>query len=142
MARIYKVTDRIEVKIDDITVKLAPLTLPQKTEINQLMAQGTVKRDYKLIQEGITKSIQYSLKHIGGVEDGDGIPYKLTFDEQGLVTEECINDLYNLEMHKKLVMVCSSLVQSIPSNFTDQHGNPVDGVEFVKSDKGQPTDPN
>lgn len=142
MAKIYKRSDRIPVKIDDIQIVIAPLGLEQKTEIQDCMARGHIKRDYALLQKAISDAIRYAVKDISGVEDAEGNPYKLTFDEAGNLTEECVSDLYNLEMHPKLVMVCSALVKRIPQQFTDELGVPLEGVEIIASAKKEDVDPN
>ncbi len=43
MARIYRLSDRITVKVDDLIFKLAPLSTHQKTEIQQAMLVGRSK---------------------------------------------------------------------------------------------------
>lgn len=130
MARIYRRTDRIVVKIDDITVKLAPLTLHQKTEIQQTMIKSRTSMDIREATRGIALSIQCSLKGLEGVEDMDGNPYKLQFEDD-LLTEACVDDLMNLELTKKLTMVCASMVNGIPKEFADNNGVPIEGVEIV-----------
>lgn len=132
MARIYKRTDRIAVKIDDIVVKLAPLSLDQKTEIQQAMIHGKVKGDLKELTKGIALSIRYAVKSIEGVQDSDGNPYKVEVDSNGDLTKECVDDLMNLELTAKLSMVCASMVNGIPSEFKDNDGIPMSGVEVVK----------
>lgn len=137
MARIYKRTDRISVRIDDVVVKLAPLTLDQKTEIQQAMLQGRSKADIREATRGIALAIKYSLKGIEGVEDSDGNPYKLEFSGEEL-TSACVDNLMNMELTKKLAMVCAAMVNGIPSFFTDENQEPLEGVEIVKSEGVEP----
>lgn len=135
MARIYKRSDRIAVKIDEITVKLAPLSLDQKSEIQQLMLTGRTKADLKLLTKGIALSIKYGLKSVEGIEDSDGNPYKLSLDSNDQLTDECVDELMNLELSKKLSLVCAGLVNGVPKDFTDENGNPIEGIEVVKPSK-------
>lgn len=143
MTRIYKTTDRIKVKIDEIEVSLAPLTLDQKTEAKVLQATGKVERNYKKVQDGVLLLIKYALKDIKGVKNLDGSDYKLEF-ENNMVSDSCINDLLNMEMHPKLIMICSSFANAIPSQFVDNDGKPIEGVELVKTDSSseETEDPN
>lgn len=142
MARIYKRSDRIKIKIDEVTVTIAPLSLEQKTVAQSLMAQGKINRDYNLITKGIISLIKSAVKDIDGLENQDGTKYRLSFDGDSL-SDESIDDLFNIELHKKLVMVCSSLVVSIPSQFVDEQGLPIEGVSVLETEKTAVTaDPN
>jgi hypothetical protein len=144
MARIYKRTDRIKVKIDDVTVTIAPLSLDQKTEAQMLMARGKIEKNFGLLQKGVVSILKNSVKHIDGLEDIDGKPYALSFEDESKnsLTDSCIDDLFNIEMHKKLVMVCSAMVGTIPSEFTDENGKPIEGVSIVKSSSEATQNPN
>jgi hypothetical protein len=137
MIRVYKRSDRISVKVDGITVKLAPLTLAQKTEIQQAMLSGINKSDLKESTRGIMLSLKYSLKGIDGLDDVDGNKYQLEFQDDEL-TDACVDDLMNLELSQKLAYVCSNLVKGIPKSFTDHNGNLLDGVELVTPPKDAP----
>ena len=138
MARIYKRTDRVTVKIDEVTVKLAPLTLDQKTEIQQQMLLAHSKSDIKAAQNGISLALKYALKGLDGIEDGDGNPYKLQIEGDEL-TDECIDDLLNLDLKDKLTMVCMALVKGVPTSFTDDKNQALAGVEIVKTGKVEAT---
>jgi hypothetical protein len=135
MARIYKRSDRIAVKIDDIVVKLAPLTLEQKTDVQIAMLKGHKNTDIREASRGLALAIQYSLKGVEGLEDGDGNPYTLKFDANDVLTTECLDDLMNLELTSKLAMVCSEMIKGVPSKFTDPSGKELEGVELVKTPK-------
>lgn len=141
MAKIYKCSDRIKIKIDDVVVTIAPLSLDQKTEAQELMARGKINKDYKMITKGIVATIRYALKDISGLEDSEGQPYKLEF-EDNILSESCINDLFNIQLHQKLVMVCSSLLGNFPTDFRDENGNLIEGVEFLSSKNEEKQDPN
>lgn len=134
MARIYKRTDRVTVKVDEITLKLAPLTVEQKIEIQQLMIDGVANKDVKKTSRGVELAMKYSLKGVSGIEDADGNPYKLEFNDDAL-TDSCIDDLMNLEVKEKIVLVCTSLLKGVPRGFTDEKGLPIEGVEIVKASK-------
>ncbi len=135
MARIYKRTDRICVKIDDITVKIAPLTLHQKAEIQHAMILGRTKTDIKEASKGIALAVKYGVKGIDGVQDSDGNPYQLKMDSEGNLSDEAVDDLLNLEMTQKLVMICSGMVNGVQTSFTDSDGKALDGVEIVDTPK-------
>lgn len=131
MARIYKRSDRITVKIDDITVKLSPLSMDEKLEIQMAMVQGKVKGDIKELTRGITLALKYSIKGIDGILDSDEKPYTLSFEGEYL-SQDCVEELMNAELVKKLTIVCTTLVNGVPASFTDDKGNALEGVELVK----------
>jgi hypothetical protein len=133
MARIYKRTDRIPVKIDDVVITLAPLSLSEKTDIQQAMLAGRANGNLKEATRGIQLALKYGIKGISGVEDSDG-PYVLQFEGEHL-TDACVDDLLNMEITNKLALVCMSLAVGVPTEFTDENKQPLAGVEIVKVDK-------
>lgn len=141
MPKIYKRTDKIKLKIDEVIVTISPLSLSQKSEVQVLMNAGVTNRDIKSMQEGVVLILKYGLKDIEGLTDSDGRPYKLEF-ENDILKDECIEDLFNIELHHKLVNVCSSLLKGISNKITDSLGNPIEGVEFVSTKSEVKSDPN
>lgn len=135
MARIYRLSDRIKVKIDDITVTVSPLSNHQKAEI-QTHLLGLHRGDIHAATKGMLLSMKYAVKDIKGLEDSDG-EYKCQFDNDGNLSDETLEDLYNLENSVKLLQVCQELVSGVPKSFKDKDGNPIDGVEVI-SEESQP----
>ncbi len=136
MARIYKRSDRIVVQIDDVTVKLAPLSLDQKTEIQQALLMAKAKGDLKELTKAIVLAVKYSLKDIRGVQDEDG-EYKLRMDGD-VVADDCLEEIMNLDMHKKLTMVTMSMLAGVPKVFTDEENKAIEGVEILNQPEGSP----
>jgi hypothetical protein len=132
MTKIYKKSDRIKVNIGEVTVVIAPLSVHDKTEAQQIIANGSINQDYALTQKGLILLLKCSVKEIIGLEDVDGNPYKLDFEGERL-TDGCIDDLFNIQLHEKLIMICTSLVRGIPTEFKDEKGNKIEGVEIVSS---------
>lgn len=126
MSIIYKTTDRIPVKISDITVFISPLTYAQKEEIQNAFMQNKVFEASRL-------AIKYAVKKLDGVSLSDGSSYTLEL-ENGALTDGCVDDLLNMSQSQKLAMVCSTLVGSIPTQILDDRGNPVEGVEILHKD--------
>lgn len=132
MAKIYKRSDRISVQIDDVIVKVAPLTHDQKIEVQQALIKG-MKGDFTQGAKGVFLSLKYSIKSVKGFEDSDGNPYQLEFEGDGLA-DSCVDDLLNSSILGKLSLVCSSLVKNVPSEFTDNENKPLEGVRILKPD--------
>lgn len=140
MARIYRLTDRIKIKIDDLIVTVRPLSKDEKAEILQSVIHGRSKGDFKEATQGMVLALKYAIKNVEGIIDSDDKPYQLQFDENKNLTDDCISDLLNLEFHSKLTLVCISLARKIPEEFTDENGKKLEGVEIIKT--GTPADPN
>jgi hypothetical protein len=129
VAKIYRTTDRISVKIDDIVVKISPLTYDQKAEIQTHML-GFTRGDIREATKGVVLALKYGLKHISGVENSDGASYELSF-EDNMLTDECVTDLMNIPVGEKLTLICSALLAGVPEQFKDNKGNALAGVEIV-----------
>lgn len=133
MAKIYKITDRISVKIGGLMVKLSPLTFEQKAEIQALAVSG----DFKKTLEAARLSVKYSVKEIDNLQDATGKPYVLEFDSSGL-KDDCINDLLNLEENESLSMACLGLLRGIPDQFINPFTREkLEGVSIVKDGAGK-----
>lgn len=141
MTKIYKRTDRIKLQIDDLVVTISPLTLDQKIEAKTLISQGKIKGDYKQLTDGIIHIMKHSVRDIKGLYNLDGTEYKLEFENDAL-SQDTIENLFNIELHKKLTMVCSNLLSSIPNSIVDDSGKPIEGVSFIQNEKSEEKSPN
>lgn len=142
MAKIYKRSDRLSVKIGDLTIKLAPLSVDQKTELQIAFLNGKLNQDLQSMTKGLILSLKYSIKDIEGLVDSNDQPYKLKMDEQGNLSDESIEDLLNMEFSKQLSLVCAALVKGIPNEFTDENGKKIEGVEIVRKAESEKSEKN
>ncbi len=127
MARIFRTSDRIPVKIDTITVTIAPLSFDQKTELQTIMMQASADPMYAV--KGARLAIKYAVKDITGVETLDGTKYAPEFDGTGNLSDAGVDDLLNMEETAKLIAVCSQLISGIPRAVIDPaNGKPMKGV--------------
>ena len=136
MSTIYRLKDKIKVKIDDLKIKVSPLSYSQKMEVQDEMTKAVVEKDMKYAMSGTIKAIKYSLKSIKGLTTPDGEEYELEF-ENNQVTDECIDDLLNIQYSQKLAAVCTSLVSGIGQEIVDPStGEVMEGISFeVDSEK-------
>ena len=140
MAKIYRSTDRVKIKITDddgsnpIIVTVAPLTHHQKTEIQNMMLGGKSRGDLTSITKGIELSIKYSVKGVEGLTDMHGNDYKPSM-EGDILSDESVSDLLNMDLSNKLIMVCSNLTSGFTSKFKDEKGTDLLGVEIVQAEK-------
>ena len=137
MATIYRLTDRIEVKVHDITFKLSPLSLSQKSELHAHITLGSATNDTGEILEASKKAIKFCVKALSGVEDANGDPYELEFDADGNLTDDGVEDLMNMEYCQNIVAMCVAMSQGTPQEFLDASGKPLEGVKRVHKAKGK-----
>lgn len=128
MARIYKTTDRIDVKIDDISIKISPLNFEQKCEIQTQLLSG---QPMDIVRAART-AIKFCVKEVSGIEDADGNPHKLEFNN-GELTDSSIDDLLNLEQQEKIRLLCTTMLHGVPKQLLDpQTGKPMAGVKIER----------
>lgn len=102
---IYRLTDRIPVRIGEVTFWLAPLSASQKSELLSLI---TVKQGEERVKpmELSVRAIQFALKKIEGVQDASGETYELLVGEDGYVTRECVEEVLGLDGSDLLIRTC------------------------------------
>lgn len=106
MARVFRLSDRIELDFEGgLKVKIAPLSRHQKHQIQDAIVKGNAV-------EGASLAVKFAVKSIQGLEDVDGNPYELSF-ENGVLTDECLEDLFNMEESARLTATCVNLLNSV-----------------------------
>lgn len=103
---VYRLTDRIPVKIGELTFWLAPLSASQKSELLSLV---TIKEGEERVKpmEVALRCVSMSLKKLeGDVKTSDGEPYELSFDPNGNLTRECAEEVFGLDGSEKMLLVC------------------------------------
>jgi len=134
--RIYKCTDKIEIKIEDISIFISPLSYQQKMNINDLLQKASMQ-DTKSAMEVVIATFKASIKGVKGLVDADGLEYVCKFDGDEL-SMSTIDDLLNLPISNKISAVCSSLLYGIPKDkIVDSNGNIIEGVSLILKDNGK-----
>ncbi len=134
MAKIYRLSDRISIKIEDITLKLAPLSFDQKMEVQGMVREGIAEDDNLKVLKATRTVMKYCIKDLKGVVDGEDNEYILEFDDKGFLELHIVEELLNMEHSMTLAAVCGQMVAGIPKNdFVDQEGKPLNGVSRVKT---------
>lgn len=123
---IYKPSDRIPIKLGDLTVVLSPLTFEQKADVYDLqMKAGKGKQDDTSI---LRKAMAYSVKDLKGAKSWDGKEFTLNW-ENGKLCNDCIEVLMGLPDSKSLVKAIGAIVRgedikSIGVKLADKGGAP------------------
>ena len=132
MAKIYRLSDRINLKVDDLEIVIGPLSIHQKASVEEVNASSG------LIKASI-EAMKYAIKDIKGLQDSEGNDYELQREEDGSLAEETLNDLFNLENSYKLIAISLNLLNNVPDEFIDVNtGRPLEGVEFIVDKKAKP----
>lgn len=131
MSKIYRATDLIPLHIDELVVKISPLTYKQKMDIQGELLKG----DARSAMNAAAMAVKCSVKDIQGLKDLEGNDYKLQF-ENGVITEACWDDLQNIQESQKLTLVCLNLINSVPREFVNpETGKKIEGVKIISEDK-------
>jgi hypothetical protein len=138
MVKIFRTSDRIPVKIDDVTITVAPLSFDQKTELQTVMMSAS-KEPMNAVR-GARLAIKFAVKAVAGIEDMDGNSYKVELGEDGLLTDACVDELLNMEETPRLIAVCSQMIGGVPKGIVDPStGKAMPGVsvELPKKPKAR-----
>lgn len=128
MARIYKTTDIIPIKIDGLVINVSPLTFEQKMQIQTEVLKGSAQSAMRAAK----LACQSAIKDISGIEDVDGSKYMIELKD-GKLTDECWDDLQNIEQTQKMITVCLGLINGVPREFTNpETGEKLEGVSLIK----------
>ena len=123
--RVYKTSDKIKIKIDELTFTISPLSISDKSSVQSLMLEGQKTQDLAKLNEAIHMAIKMSVKHVEGLTEESGEPYTFNYAD-GKMSDENLNDLLNLPISEKMIKVCSQIVSGVPSDFK------IEGVSFVE----------
>lgn len=107
--KIYRLSDRVPLRVKGLTFWLAPLSYEQTKELRSLvkMTAGAEKLDPMVLA---SMSVRMSLKDVEGLENHDGTPYVLEFGPDGLMTQECFDEIVmGCEATPELMDVVSKL---------------------------------
>ena len=132
MSVVYRMSDRRQLKIDNIIVSIAPLNYKVKADMQSMVLSGKP-------MDASVLAIRNSIKGIEGLKLADGSKYEINFDDDGQLSMECVEDLLNIPEASKLNLIAISLVNGMPQKeFMDpESGKPLDGVKFVEKAKAE-----
>lgn len=126
MSVVYKTTDVIKVKVDNVYFDISPLNYKVKADMQAKVIAGK-PMDAAII------ALKNSIKGVEGLKNPDKSDYSATFDEDGTLSEDTINDLLNIPEATKLNSIAIGLINGMPQGeFLDPvSGKPMDGVKLV-----------
>jgi hypothetical protein len=127
MSTVYTMSDKRQLKIDDVTITISPLDYKTKADMQACVIAGRP-------MDAAVLALKHSIKGVSGLKLEDGSGYSLPMDPDGTVSDAGINDLLNIPQSSRLSAVCISLIHGMPQGeFIDpETGKPIKGVKFVK----------
>jgi len=109
---IYKSTDRIPVKIGELTFWLSPMKWGHKQEIIALITQKGGQEHSDATKQAFL-TMKYSVKSVDGLKNADGSEYTLETDHDGILTDEATNELFQLDQMPLLTSVAAQWIQRV-----------------------------
>lgn len=108
---VYRTTDRIPVKIGDVTIWICPLSAGQYAEVVSLTKY---KGGREIPDPGAMAilTLRYCVKSVDGLGDvkyADGTDFLLEFDESGNLTEDSLSVLIQVLGSDKLTLLASQV---------------------------------
>lgn len=90
--KVLKLTDRVKIKIGDVTFKVAPLSYENKLEMAGCfkMDGGTQVQD---IGRQMILALKYGVKEVEGITYADGTEYSLVFNDDGSLSDLSLSEL-------------------------------------------------
>lgn len=126
---VYRKSDRIKLKVGELEVHLAPMTFMEKSTVQDMVMENAMK--------GSMHALKCAVKNIKGLTLNDGSEYELQF-ENDLLTDECIDDLTNIQNIDELFIACLDLLNGVPSEFRNPvTGEVLQGIEIIKEQSGE-----
>lgn len=135
MAKILKLSDRLKLKIGEITFTLAPLSFSQKQELASCTKTVKGEDHFDLLKAQVLY-LKYGLKNVEGLECYDGSDYALEF-EGDVLTDNCVSEIINLEEKEKLTTAAWQLLQGVKELRDPITGEELEGVELKVVSEGK-----
>lgn len=129
--RLLRTSDRLELAIGDTKFILSPLTKAQMAKVQENVKIVNGEAVFDTIQTAFA-SFKYSIKDVIGVTTMDGEPYKVEFADEAKteLTDQCTEDLLNLECQTQLLQGISSMRAGKFGQVRDHLNQPVEGVSL------------
>lgn len=117
MEKILRLKDRVAFNLDGISIKLAPLSFQQQLDIN---ACSRKVNGEDISDDGmkILLLVKYALKDISGLRLYDDSEYKIEFDGNGNLSDECAGEIMNMPIRENIIKAVNKIME-----------NDIDGID-------------
>lgn len=137
MLKVFKRTDKIEIKVGaDVSFFVSPMSYLQKGEI----AATFFNEGGKMIQDrfkAVFLTLKYSIKDVKGLVSSDGEEYKLSFDNNGNLLDEVVDEILNTPITEEVATIANNLINGIPSEIIGANGEVAESIKVVFDTKDE-----
>lgn len=102
---VYRMTDRIPVKIGELTFLLAPLNVAQKARLLASVQNVAGVQNEDAFSKA-SLAIRMSVKEVEGVKCADGSDWVTELGPDGELTDDCLSEIMQVTQNADLVQVC------------------------------------
>lgn len=135
MSKILRQSDRIKIKVGDVTFTIAPLNYLQKIEVSEQTKMGPGGEEIFDFIRAQSLLIKYGLKDLDGVQDASGEPYRLEFEGEYL-SDDCLSEIFTLKEKSDYVTAHFQCLNEYPEKLVDPFGKKMKGVSLELVSKG------
>jgi len=135
MAKILRLSDRINLKIGDVTFVIAPLNHFQKIELSNCTTIKNGEEHYDLLRAQALY-LKYAVKDVNGIECYNGEKYELEFNNDEL-TDNCVSEILSLDQRSKLTTSAWQILNGIKELVDPVTGEKLEGVELEVTSQGK-----
>ena len=125
---IYPASARIPIKVGDVTFVVKPLTTSGRHRLTEYFTRKQGK-EVKMDMEYHYQCLKLTLCDVKGLKNPDGSSYKLKVDNEGFVTDDCLDEVSQVLHSSQVAIAASSLI----GGMVDPK---IDGVEVDLSSLG------
>lgn len=129
--RILRLKDRLSLKVLDTEFIISPLTKQQQSKIQEYIKFKNGEAEVDPIMTSLL-TVKYSVKGLSGVKTFDDQEYQLEFadEKKTELTDECAEDLLNLECKNELIMAISAIRSGKYDKVVGADGKELTGVSI------------
>lgn len=135
MSKVLRMTDRIKLTISGIDFYIAPLAVFQKHDVQSCTYIKEGKEYYDLLKAQ-SLYIKYALKKVVGLKYHDESDFELKFDANGDLSDESINEIFNMPIRSQLNTAAFQLLNGLTELQDPLTGEKLKGVEMEVVSEG------
>lgn len=107
--KILRCDEAVPVRIGEVEFLISPLSYEQRMRVLDHSVQSGGKVNEHSIKAS-QEALRYSLRAVRGVTYHDGSPLELKFNDNGGLTDESLNEVFQLTQRNELTLVVTQWV--------------------------------
>jgi hypothetical protein len=131
---VYRHTDRIPVKMGEIKFWISPLKHEHRVHLSQFIKKVSGEDVVDTSGMGLYV-LKCAIKEVEGVSIHDGSAYELEFDANGILTDDCLEEVLRMTNTMTLLQVVGKLIQEVKDYQIEGVEIDLKGVKSVSKKK-------